>query len=225
MMKIYHLPTTIRALAFDMDLTLYTNAEYGRYQIDSLIERLGKIRGLSFDEINREVEEVRKQWIEANNGEKPSLTKLLSLFGISVEESIRWREETYEPSRFLSEDKRLKESLEELSRFFILGVITNNPVLVARKTLAAMEVENCFSVLIGLDTCMAAKPDKKPFVKFSSLSGCSAETCVSVGDRYDIDLAPAMDTGMGGILVDGAEDVYGLPDLLAKYMPRTQGPT
>ena len=219
MTKIYNLPQTIRALAFDMDLTLYTNAEYGRYQIDSLIERLGKVRGLSFDEMNGEIEKARSEWIKANGGKKPSLTKLLSLFGISLEESIRWREETYEPARFLKEDKKLKESLEELSRFFILGVITNNPVLVARKTLAAMEVEGCFSVLIGLDTCKAAKPDKKPFNKFSELSGCPAGTCVSVGDRYDIDLAPAMEIGMGGILVGGAEDVYGLPELLAEYMP------
>ena len=223
-MKIYHLPQSIKALAFDMDLTLYTSAEYGQYQVDSLIERLGKIRGLSFDQMNREVEEARKGWIEANGGKKPSLTKVLSLFGISLEESIRWREDTYEPARFLKEDKRLKESLEKLSRFFILGVITNNPVLVARKTLAAMKVGECFSVLIGLDTCMVAKPDKKPFIRFSELSGCSTETCVSVGDRYDIDLAPPLEIGMGGILVDGAEDVYELPELLSKYMPPTIGP-
>ena len=218
-MKIYHLPQKIRALAFDMDLTLYTSDEYGRYQTDSLIERLGKIRGLSFDEMNREVKEARKKWILANSGKKPSLTKVLSLFGISLEESIHWREETYEPSLFLKEDKKLKKSLEELSRFFILGVVTNNPVLVGRKTLAAIGVEGLFSVLVGLDTCKLAKPDKRPFMKFSELSGCPAETIVSIGDRYDIDLALPLEMGMGGILVDGAEDVYKLPEILAKYMP------
>ena len=217
-MKIYHLPQQIRALAFDMDLTLYTSPEYGRYQIDSLIERLGKTRGLSFDEINREVEKVRKEWILANGGKKPSLTKILSLFGISLEESIIWREETYEPSLYLKEDKKLKESLEALSRFFTLGIVTNNPVLVGRKTLAAIGVEGLFSVLVGLDTCKLAKPDKRPFIKFTELSGCPAETCVSIGDRYDIDLALPLEMGMGGILVNGAEDVYELPEILAKYI-------
>ena len=218
-MKIYHLPQKIRALAFDMDLTLYTSAEYGQYQTDILIEKLGKIRGLSFDEMTREVEEARKKWILANGGKKPSLTKVLSLFGVSLEESIIWREESYEPALFLKEDKKLKKSLEALSRCFVLGVVTNNPVLVGRKTLAALGVEGFFPVLVGLDTCKLAKPDKMPFVKFLELSGCPAETCVSIGDRYDIDLALPLEMGMGGILVDGVEDVYGLPEILAEYMP------
>jgi phosphoglycolate phosphatase/putative hydrolase of the HAD superfamily len=76
-------------------------------------------------------------------------------------------------------------------------------------------VENYFAAVVGLDTCMTAKPDKLPFLKMTELLGCPAETCVSIGDRYDIDLAAPMELGMGGILVDGVEDVYLLPGLLA----------
>ncbi|GHV96069.1 hypothetical protein AGMMS50293_23890 [Spirochaetia bacterium] len=45
---------------------------------------------------------------------------------------------------------------------------------------------------------------------------CAAapECCLSVGDRYDMDLARPRELGMGGILVDGVADVYGLPALL-----------
>ncbi|MDR2796887.1 MAG: HAD family hydrolase, partial [Treponema sp.] len=32
----------------------------------------------------------------------------------------------------------------------------------------------------------------------------------SVGDRYDMDIALPLSLGMGGILVDGVEDVYHL---------------
>jgi len=70
-------------------------------------------------------------------------------------------------------------------------------------------------IIIGLDTCMTAKPHKIPFIKFSELSSCPPETCVSIGDRYDIDLDLPLEMGMGGILVDGVEDVYELPGLLA----------
>jgi len=215
-MKVYRLPSQIRALAFDMDLTLYTNTEYGQYQIDSMVERLGKLRGLSFDGINAEVEEARKTWALSHGGKKPSLSNILSLFGIGIEEIIRWREELFAPEEFVREDERLKEALEKLSRHFTLGVVTNNPVLVARKTLAALGVLEFFSIVVGLDTCMTAKPHERPFTEFSALSGCPPETCVSIGDRYDIDLDIPLKMGMGAILVDGVEDVYRLPGVLGK---------
>ena len=212
-MKIYYLPKIVKALAFDMDLTLYTNPEYGQYQIDSLVERLGKLRGLSFREMSCEVEKTRKALAESQGRGNTSLSNVLCHYGISIEENVRWREETYKPEQFIKEDLKLKASLIELSKKFVLGVVTNNPVLVARKTLAALGVGECFSVLVGLDTCMISKPHEKPFFKFAELSGCSPETCVSIGDRYDIDLDIPLKLGTGGILVDGVEDVYELPSL------------
>jgi len=213
-MKICHLPACVRALIFDMDLTLYTNPEYGQYQVDCLVERLGRLRGLSFDAMNREIEDARRLWARTHDGKKPSLSNILLSYGISMEENIRWREETCEPAEFLREDTRLKNTLEELSRLYIMGVVTNNPSLVARKTLAALGVEKLLPIVVGLDTCKVAKPHKMPFMKFSELSACPPETCVSIGDRYDIDLDLPLQMGMGGILVDGVEDVYELPEIL-----------
>ena len=215
-MKIYFLPRLIRALVFDMDLTLYTCPEYGQYQVDRLVERLGVTRGLSFKEMNREVEEARAAWAASHDGKKPSLSNILLTYGINMEENVRWREETCEPDQFIKDDPRLRETLKELSKSYILGVVTNNPVLVARKTLAALGVGEYFPILVGLDTCMTPKPHKKPFAKFCELSSCPPETCVSIGDRYDIDLDLPMEMGMGGILVDGVEDVYELPVVLEK---------
>ena len=214
--KIFRLPQKIRALAFDMDLTLYTNPEYGRHQIDSLVKKLGETQGLSFEEMNRKIEEARKTWADSHGGKKPSLSNIMALHGISMEENIRWREEIYEPGKFIQEDARLRETLEGLSRFFTLGVVTNNPVLVARKTLRVLGVEACLQIIVGLDTCMTAKPAREPFLKFAELSGCPLEACVSIGDRYEIDLDLPLDMGMGAILVDGVEDVYELPGVVCR---------
>jgi FMN phosphatase YigB (HAD superfamily) len=213
-MKVFFMPEKIKAIAFDMDLTLYSNSEYGRYQLDILVEKLGQLRGFSFEEMNSQVTEKRKAWALSHGGKAASLSNILQGYGIGMEEIIRWREELYEPALFLKGDEKLKAALEKLSHRFVLGVVTNNPVLVARKTLTALGVETCFPFIIGLDTCMTAKPHKIPFEKFSELSSCPPETCVSVGDRYDIDLDIPLSMGMGGILVNGAEDVYCLPELL-----------
>ena len=40
--------------------------------------------------------------------------------------------------------------------------------------------------------------------------------CISIGDRFDIDLSLALSLGMGGILVSGVEEVWELPRILPK---------
>ena len=213
-LKLFFMPEHISALAFDMDLTLYTSPEYGQYQITSLIEKLGTIRGLSFDEMNREIEGKKREWAFSHNGKKPSLSNILAGYGISMEENIRWREEIYQPERYINEDPKLRAVLRDLSRSFKLGIVTNNSVRIARRTLAALGVDEFFPVLVGLDTCMTAKPHELPFKTFTELSGCSPKTCVSIGDRYDVDLDIPIQMGMVGILVEGVEDVYELSAVL-----------
>jgi phosphoglycolate phosphatase/putative hydrolase of the HAD superfamily len=215
-MKIYHLPTEIKALVFDMDLTLYTNHEYALFQIDILIKRLGQIRGLSFEEMKREIDEERKTRVLSNNGKKPSFSSILNSFGINTEEIALWRNELIEPALFINQDLRLYETLKELSKFYIFGLVTNNPVLVACKTLAALGVTEFFPVIVGLDTCLVSKPSEKPYSKFLEITSIPNELCVSIGDRYDVDLDIPLKMGMGAILVNGVEDVYELPGILLK---------
>ena len=45
-------------------------------------------------------------------------------------------------------------------------------------------------------------------------TNAGVEECLSVGDRFDIDLSLALEIGMGGILVDGVDDVYKFPEIL-----------
>jgi phosphoglycolate phosphatase/putative hydrolase of the HAD superfamily len=212
-MKLYKLPSPIRAFIFDMDGTLYTHHAYLQGQIDGIINRLAQVRGETFEEAKAEVESLQEK--EALKGRKISLGNALEYFGISVAEGVRWREELIEPARYLSEDGELRKTLGLLAEKRSLALVTNNPVLVARKTLACLGVAGCFPVIIGLDTCGVSKPHAEPFRKAAELLGVPPEACVSIGDRYDIDLALPLELGMGGILVDGVEDVYALPGLAA----------
>jgi phosphoglycolate phosphatase/putative hydrolase of the HAD superfamily len=75
-------------------------------------------------------------------------------------------------------------------------------------------VADLFGALVGLDTCGVSKPHEAPFLRAAEILGVSPAACVSVGDRCDIDIALPLELGMGGILVDGVEDVYQLPILM-----------
>lgn len=219
-MTIYALPTLITGFIFDMDATLYTHHEYAELQNVVLVRRLADLQGKSYDDMRAEVEAYRGNWSAANGGKKLSLGNAMAAFGISIAEGIQWREELIHPEDFIRRDEELRRSLRELAARAGLAVVTNNPVSVARRTLAVLGVEDLFDALVGLDTFAVSKPHAPSFLKAAADLGSPPEACVAVGDRYDIDLALPLELGMGGVLVSGAEDVYLLPKALADRLPR-----
>jgi phosphoglycolate phosphatase/putative hydrolase of the HAD superfamily len=213
-MKIFRLPDPCAAILFDLDSTLYTNSQYARLQIELPIERLAGLRGVALSEMHEEIDRFRENWAREHGGAQISLGNVLAAFGISIEETIKWREELDEPERYIAADEQLRRALEQLESRFALAVVTNSPVSIAAKTLAALGVKDLFKATVGLDTCRVSKPHKQPLLRAAMLCGTTPESCVSVGDRYDIDIALPLEMGMGGILVDGVKDVYTLPEAL-----------
>ena len=212
-MTLYSLPDRVGLFIFDLDCTLYTNPRYAQAQTDVLIERLAIARGQNEKTMLAEVEAYRAAWSEQNGGRKLSLGNAFVAFGVPIEQSIRWRKEAIHPEMYLKTDPKLVAALARLSRIARLAVVTNNPVSIANRTLAALGVRNRFHSIIGLDTCGVSKPHRAPFLKAAEELDVLPRHCISVGDRYDIDIALPLELGMGGILVEGVEDVYRLPDL------------
>lgn len=194
-MKIYKIPSDLRAFIFDIDSTLYTNQAYAFEQVDCQVRQFAKERGISADEARRMVAEYRKQFAAEHNGSKVSLGNTLLSFGVPIEQSVQWRRELLEPADFLRRDEKLIDELKILQKKYQLICVTNNPVLPARKTLDALGISEFFPEIVGLDTCFKSKPALEPFetaverLSKSSESGIKAENCIAIGDRYDIDLS------------------------------------
>ena len=213
-MKIYKIPPQLKAIIFDIDSTLYSHKEYALQQNQIQIHHYGQLERISDQEALHRIEAIRRDWAETHDGEALSLGNTFVQLGYPIEESIRWREELLEPEQILSPDHKLVATLEILSKKYQLACLTNNPVLVGRKTLTALGVEEFFPLVIGLDTCKVSKPHPAPFFLAVEKLGCRTEHCLSVGDRFNIDIELPLELGMGGILVDGVADVYQLPQLL-----------
>jgi phosphoglycolate phosphatase/putative hydrolase of the HAD superfamily len=197
-----------------MDNTLYTNAEYNQSQLDLPVQRLAVQRGVSFAKMKEEIASFRKKWAKEHGGRQISLGNIFTYFDVSIRESARWRQELYQPERYLVRDTRLRSALEKLEMYYILTVVTNNPVSIALRTLSVLGVDDLFHEIVGLDTCGVSKPHEKMFMRAAILCGATPNSCVAVGDRYDIDIDLPLELGMGGILVDGVGDVYKLPEIL-----------
>jgi FMN phosphatase YigB (HAD superfamily) len=213
-MRIISTGSRASALIFDLDNTLYTNRAYAEFQEKVLIDRLGQKLGIGPEGAAERIRSLRAEREIAGMG-KTSLGMLFQALGIDLSTSVRWREECIEPGDWLKRDIQLDAALGILSKKYALGLTTNNPSLVGAKSLDALGVRSRFSVLVGLDDTLRSKPAAEPFKETARRLGIEAARCISIGDRFDVDLAPAIELGMGAVLVDGVEDVYALPEALS----------
>ncbi len=212
-MTVLALPARPRALIFDLDSTLYTDTAYARFQTEVLVARLATTRGESVAATEAALARLRAERAASGSG-ATSLGNLFAALGVPIEESVRWREELIEPADWLKPDARLDAALAALGRDYRLALVTNNPRSVGEKSLAALGVRSHFPLIIGLDDTMRSKPDPRPFAYAAERLGLEARDCVSVGDREDVDLVPALELGMGAILVAGVAEVYELDVIL-----------
>lgn len=215
-MKYFNIPQNPKVLIFDIDSTLYTCPEYAHEQIDSQVRHWATLNKMSAETARKMVAEYRRKWAIDHDGQKISLGNLFTAFGVPIETSIEWRKKLFDPKKYLKRDENLILALEKLSKRFFMICVTNNPVEPARKTLEAIGISDFFPEIVGLDTLKISKPSKK-ILDFAVGKAAEAlnqevkyEDCVSIGDRFDIDIALALELGMGGILVSGAEEVCGL---------------
>ncbi|MFW6289020.1 MAG: HAD family hydrolase [Spirochaetota bacterium] len=214
-MQFYSLPSRIEGLAFDIDKTLYNNDYYAKNQIDLLIERFAQERSETIADARRAILRWQEDYAAANDGARQSLGNTFAALGVPIETSVAWREELIRPEHFLQPDEYLGRALEELAREYRIVAVTNNPVRVGRATLEALGVGRYFPHVVGLDSTLRSKPDPATFRHAAEVLRCQPEAAVSIGDRYEVDIVPALSVGMGGILVDGVHDVYSLPRALA----------
>ncbi len=210
-MKVFNLPKLVRGLVFDIDNTLYRDPRYVKAQTDLLVARLARERGDTFDRVWDNLEQYREDEAKVRGGRRPSLGNSFLHFGIPIEQSVRWREEELDPERYLSEDPELDRLLGDLGRAYRLVCVTNNPSSIGRRTLAALGVSERIETIIGLDSTLVSKPNILPFRMAAEAVDCLPREMISIGDRYEVDLEPAIEIGMGGILVEDRQDLFRLP--------------
>jgi len=200
----YRVPETIGAYLFDIDGTLYTHDDYVRFQSEVLVRELSSTRGEPYEVTAEAIATIRRDYAASHNGATTSLGNAMAALGIDIATSVAWRKRLIVPSRFLSADPLLHAALARLrdgirGHSAVLVAVTNNPRSVGDATLEALG---------------------EPYLLAASLAGSAPASCLSVGDRYDVDLAIPLQLGMGAILVSGVADVYGLPDYLASGQRR-----
>jgi FMN phosphatase YigB (HAD superfamily) len=217
-MKIYHLPDTPKSLVFDIDLTLYDSRAYHASQRQLLLARLAASLETSVQETEATLRAVRDDFARHNAGRQLSMGNALRALGVSFSTSSQWREELFKPEDFLRPDRALDRTLAKLSATFRLAAVTNNPTSIGERTLLALGVRRHFLPVLGLDRFGVSKPTLVPFQMVAAYHEVSLHAMISVGDRLAVDIELPVAHGMGGILVEGVNDVYCLPEVLRCHL-------
>lgn len=205
----------IRAVIFDMDGTLYRNARLDRWYEESIHRLVAARFGLSGVAARRRFREFYSR-LSRSLRVRPSKLFTLEQMGISDRAWAR-RFGRAPVAAHLRPDRKLQAALSALAGRFRLGLVTNNHQRNTRATLRRLGVAGRFDEVLTLSQSRTFKPDPGLYRLMARRLGVSAQDCLSVGDRYHLDLAPAAAVGMQTLLVQRMQDVYRLP---ARLRPR-----
>jgi FMN phosphatase YigB (HAD superfamily) len=139
--------------------------------------------------------------IEAELGFIPSPPSILESLGISMKE-VYDAIEKVDPSTHFKASKPLVRLMNRLATKYKIGVLTDTTTSQARRILMALGLDSrVLPIVIGGDKVTNIKPDFEPFLTIAHELGEAPSSCVSIGDRVDIDLAPAKSLGMRTVLI------------------------
>ena len=117
----------------------------------------------------------------------------------------------------------LLETLSDLARDFILGLVTNDGEVAARAHLGRHEISDHFSFIAGYDSGFGSKPEPGQLLAFCEATGVPSANCVMVGDSLH-DLVAGRAAGMATVgVLTGIADVNELSPKADIVMPDMRG--
>ncbi|MCD4813281.1 threonylcarbamoyl-AMP synthase [bacterium] len=203
----------LRALIFDMDGTLYRSSELNRRYDESMVRFLSRERNLTYSEAKYLFEKTYCMLIR-KLGRMPSKLFTLTQLGACDRKWARLHGAKVLPGEILKFDPRLRRVLHKLRESFQLAIVTNNHAKNMHATLGALGIDDCFDYVASLTDSGIYKPSSKLYAIAAKAMSVDYAFCLSIGDRFDLDLAPAADIGMHTLLVDKMENIYQLSEIL-----------
>lgn len=198
----------IEAVLFDLDNTLIRTAE-----IPEIYRRIAENYGvrLSTDEIREAHKDV---------GESNAIEGMITS---GQEFWVRWNAEVLEKAGIQENKAFLARKIDELwweyadlevypdvietltqlkSKGLKTGVITNGLKRDYEQILGELKLTDFFDIVIGIDTCNKAKPDKEIFPHAINILDVHPEQAVFIGDSVKYDYEGARHAGLKPLLID-----------------------
>ena len=201
--------TTIRAIIFDLDGTLYVDRELGWEIHLSACRTIARVRGVPLSRAEDLLQKTRELLV-VELGYRVSLTRTCTELGADIPELHRRFCEEITPEEFLRRDDRVVELLKRLGTRYELYLYTNNNLCLANRIMRLIGIEGMFRRLFTIEDSWRPKPDRATLERVLQAIGRRPVECLFVGDRYDIDLRLPAAMGSAVFLAKNVEELLNL---------------
>lgn len=207
------------AVIFDLDGTLYENKELLKKQVEVAVNILAAYNKWGYEEAYLSYVDLRNS-MAGKLGYIPSTTAVIIEHDIPLRVFLKSASEAYDAELYLERDKTLHDVLLSLSKSCLLAVVSNNNKKQLSKILEKLGIYSLFSLMLSLDDTGLIKPNPDLYKIVCDRLSVNPKNCLVVGDRWDIDLAPAKTLGMEVYLVSGIRDTYRVEEVFHGYFDK-----
>ncbi|MGE5197589.1 MAG: selenide, water dikinase SelD, partial [Deltaproteobacteria bacterium] len=115
----------------------------------------------------------------------------------------------FDPRRYLAPNERLRNTLSAMAEDFVFTLFTHNTLKLAKLTLEGVAILEYFAGHIYVyDQWRIMKPDPLVFQRLAEIFGMTDyQNCISIGDRYHVDISTPKQLGMKILHVTGPQDI------------------
>lgn len=197
----------IDGIIFDLDGTLYDSDGMDRANKRAIVQAIAEHKKIAEEAAQALLEQALGQY--SSSAGRPSLYGTALRLGIPDEIIERVQNERVVPAELLSADPELACEIQRLSLTIRLALLTNTRTKIAVAAVQTLGIPaGTFSIIRGGDELAHPKPSAADLLRICREFRIEPERCVSVGDRWIVDLAPAKEIGMQTREVCGRDELY-----------------
>jgi YjjG family noncanonical pyrimidine nucleotidase len=198
----------LKAVLFDLDDTLFDHAHASSVALRALHERHAS--DIAFEDFSAKHAELLEVYHKRFLGGEYTLDQaraermmaLFANFGELLDDEVAWQiageyRELHQTNRQLVEGA--KELLDDLSKEFALGIVTNNSTAEQYAKLAHLGIANHFKAVVISEEVGVMKPDAAIYFAALDRLGCEPHEAVMVGDNLHADVLGAQEAGIAAV--------------------------
>lgn len=207
----------VRAVAFDLDGTLFDHAGASARAVDDFLHGIGvegtdALRAAWAEAEGRHFERWRRGEVDFAEQRRARLVEVLPLAEVRPPRDPHELDALFDRYlaayraawRPLPGSTALLREVRDLG--MVIGVLTNGTEEQQRDKLAVTGLADLVDVVCTSERIGVAKPDRRAFERVADELGVPTAACLMIGDDPERDVAGARAAGMRAVLVDPARD-------------------